>query len=113
MADRLDGAPPTAGPFGEPLFPGAEVDVDLKDDGFVRYRTNATLDEVARFYERAFEGRRWIIGQRVEQRGVPSAVWVPGVKDPEPRWATLLATPIPPKGRRPSAGTHIIVTRRG
>ncbi len=100
----------TAGPFGEPVFPDAAVDVEL--DGFRQYRTTAAFEDVAKFYEKAFAGSRWIFGQRAEERGVPSASFAPGVRDTVSGWGALVVTPIPPKGRRPSAGTHIIVTRR-
>ena len=103
--------PETHGPFGDPLFPDAKADLTL--DGFVRYVTNAAFADVVAFFERQFKDEKYIFTAKSEEKGVPTWVAGAGVRYTAAAWAALLVTPVPPKGKKPGKGTHIVVTKKG
>ena len=99
------------GPYGEPIHPASEADLTL--DGFVRYQTKVPFPEVAAFFESRFKDVKHVYSARGDEDGQPNFVLSSGVKYQDGTWAAIVVMPMPTRGKRPSKGTHVIVTRKG
>ncbi|MFT7624755.1 MAG: hypothetical protein ACI9WU_003945 [Myxococcota bacterium] len=98
------------GPFREPLFPKAELDLEMPE--MLRYRTEAPFDAIARFYDEEYKDRRDIQRRRGEQDGHPVYTIGVGKQATDVQFATLVVMVDPESLERRKPTWHILVIAR-
>ena len=100
------------GPFGEAIFPGAEPDLTMET--MVRYRTKATVREIARFYEAVYGDERPHMQLDLSKDG-DETLFVLGVGPKykgESRIGAIAVMIDPKTKKKRKQHTHIVVTSR-
>ncbi len=59
---------PVFGTFGAAVFPGAEL--TFTADAMVRYDTSASVEEIAAYFRRVYEGKRFVIFNEKDDKNV-------------------------------------------
>ena len=98
------------GPFGEPIFPESEPDLELEP--MIRYRTKAEFETIAEFYEEQLGGRRDVVLMRSEHEGHPVLTVGSGPKATDVAFSSIVVMVDASTLKKRRQRWHILVTSK-